>query len=438
MPAVLYSAHVVCPMTGPPLPSGGVLVEGERIVAVGEATALRRDAAREHHVEGVLLPGLVNGHTSVELADAVRLARPGPHHAWLAAVDGLTGTWDDERWSRSAHRGVQGALRSGTTALGDVVLHGPAVPALCRAGVVGDSWVAVADADVTHADAVVAAVDHALDLPAQGRRVGIAPTAAYRLGTGVLQALAALGKRRGVPLHVGAARTQAELVALRSGDGPLADRARERGLDHEWLDGGADLTPVRYLDACGALTPATTLAHGVYVDVLEARLLAGRGVTVVCTPRADERLQAGSAPLERFAEAGVALALGTDSGAVAPDGDVLAEAAAWVRLAEEREMAFWPSTVGPIPLPEQAVRLATVDGAAALGWGDRAGVLEPGRRADLVAVALATTPERVYTDLTEQGPGRQVLTVVGGVRKARRPDADEPWPEMDHVEEWRA
>ncbi|HEY8339574.1 MAG TPA: amidohydrolase family protein [Egibacteraceae bacterium] len=437
MPTVLYSADVVCPMTGPPLSAGGVLVEGDRIVAVGEATALRPDADREHHIDGVLLPGLVNGHTNVELADAVHLARDGPHHAWLAAVGGLVRGWDDERWTRSAHRGVRIALRAGVTALGDGVLHGPAVPALSRAGVLGDSWVEVADADATHTDAVVAAVEHALGLPAEGRRVGIAPAAPYRLGTGVLQALVALAARTGAPLHIRAAQTQAELAALRDGEGPLAEAARDKGLEMEWLDGGTDLTPVRYLDACGALRPSTTLVHGVWVDAREARLLAARGVAVVCTPRANARLSAGPTPLERYAAAGVRLALGTDSAAVVPDGDVLAEAAAWVALAKEREMAFWPSSVGPIPLAEQAVRLATVDGAAALGWGDRAGVLEPGRRADLVGVEIATTAERVYHDLVEQGPGRQVLTVLGGVRKARRASAAEPWPSIDHLEEWR-
>ncbi|MBA2576288.1 MAG: amidohydrolase family protein, partial [Euzebyaceae bacterium] len=85
---------------------------------------------------------------------------------------------------------------------------------------------------------------------------------------------------------------------------------------------------------------------------------------------------------------------------------------------------------------EQAVRLATVDGARAMGWGNRAGVLEPGRRADLAGVALTATPRSVYRDLLSRGPGRQVLTVVGGVRKARRDDADRPWPLLDD-DAWR-
>jgi len=433
VPAVLYAAPVVCPMTGPPLGDGGVLVAGERITEVGPAADLAPLADRVHRLDGVLLPALVNGHTVLELTDAAALAVPGPAHAHAWAVEGRTAGWTADAWARSARRGVQLALRPGTGLVGDVVLRGPAVPAAGRAGLGGDSRVAVEHVDVGHADDVVARVQRALDLPTYGRRTGIAPGIAT-VSTGVLQALAALAGRRDAPLHLVAARSNPEVVALRTGEGPLAERARQRGLELEWLEGGSGLSPVRYLDACGALGPRTTLAHGVVVDVLEARLLAARRTTVVCCPRADALRGSPAAPLERYAETGVPLALGTDSCASVPDLDVLAEAAAWVAAARERELVFWPSAVGPVPLEEQAVRLATVDGARALGWGDSAGVLEPGRRADLVAVDVDTTTQRVYRDLVEHGPGRQVLTVLAGVRRARRPSAAAPWPEIDRHE----
>jgi len=431
---VLYAAGVVCPMTGPALADGGVLVEGDRIVEIGPAAELARRADRVHEVDGVLLPALVDASTTLEYADAEALAVPGPALAWSRALEGRTAAWPDEAWTRSARRGVQQLLRAGTGAVGDVVVHGPGVPAASRAGLAGDSWVRVADTDAEYADSVLARVDSALGLPAQGRRVGIAPHSPAVLGTGVLQALAALAVRRGVPLQVEGAETTAEVAALRSGDGPLAEQARERGLAFEWLDGGTQMTPVRYLDACGVLTPRTSLVHGVHVDVLEARLLAARGVTVVCSPRANALRGAGEAPLERYAQAGTSLALGTGSAAAVPQPDVLSEAAAWAVLARGRDLAFWPSVVGPITLEEQAVRLATVEGARAMGWGDRSGVLAPGRRADLAGVAIATTPATVYRDLVEHGPGRQVLTVLAGIRQARRPTPDHPWPDIDRHE----
>ena len=422
-------------MSGPPLADGGVLVDDGVIVAVGVRADLTRETAREHRVDGVLLPGLVNGHTHLELFDAAELARSGPHHAWVDAVAGFTALWPDERWARSAHRGVLQTLRSGTTAVFDTVTRGPAVPAASRAGLAGDSFVEVADVDHAGADDVLDQVEHALTLPADGRRVGIGPASPERLGTGVLQSLGALAKRMSAPLQLHAAQTNAEVLALRDSSGPLADRARAAGKDYEWLQGGAP-TPIRYLEALGVLSEASSLVHAVRLDAGEARLLARLGSTVVCCPRTNERLQMGSLSLALLAEAGVRLALGTESLAAATDQDVLAEAAAWVRLAEQEGLHLWPSGAGPTGLPEAAVRLATVDGARALGWGDRCGVLEQGRRADLVGIGIETSPSDVYRDLIDAGPGRQVLTVLGGVRKARRADPTQPWPDIDD-DSWR-
>lgn len=422
-------------MSGPPLADGGVLVDDGLIVAVGSRGDLERDAGNHHHVEGVLLPGMVNGHTHLELFDAAQLACSGPHHAWIDAVAGLTAAWPDEQWARSAHRGVLQTLRSGTTAVFDTVTRGPAVPAAARAGLAGTSFVEVADVGTEDGDAVVGQVEHALTLPAGGRRVGIGPANPTRLGTGVLQSLGALAKRMSAPLQLHAAESNAEVLALREASGPLADRARASGRGYEWLVGGAP-TPVRYLDALGVLTDTSSVVHAVRLDAGEARLLARLGTTLVCCPRTNERLQMGALSLELLSETGVRLALGTESPAAATDQDVLAEAAAWVRVAEQAGLHLWPGGEGPTGLAEAAVRLATVDGARALGWGERCGVLEQGRPADLVGIGIETSPEDVYRDLVDAGPGRQVLTVLGGVRKARRAGPDEPWPEIDD-DSWR-
>jgi aminodeoxyfutalosine deaminase len=434
VPTVLYSASVVCPMTGPPLADGAVLVGDGVIVAVGTRSDLRPSADREHHVDGVLLPGLVDGHTTFEHSDARSLARPGPAHLWLRALIGLTATWDAERWTRSAHRGVQDALRHGVTTAVDSVVRGPAVPAAGRAGLAGHSLVQVMLVDASEHDAVLAALAAALDRPAPGRTVGVAAHSPTTLGTGVLQAVAALAAARGRPFQVRAAESSAEVTAIRTGEGPLVDLVRDAGLDVEWADGGAGCGPIAYLERLGALFPGASVVHGVWADLAEARALARRGVPLVCCPRANAALGVGDVPLERMADAGVALALGTGGPAAVGDADLLADAAAWVEVARRRDLAYWPSSAGPVPLEEAAVRLATVDGARALGLGASCGVLEPGRRADLVGVAVDAAAGTVYADLLRRGPGRQVLTVLGGVRKARRADADAPWPPL---EEWR-
>ena len=406
MPAVLYSADVVCPMTRPALADGGVLVVDGRIAAVDQAATLRPSAAREHRVAGVLLPGLVNARTYLEHTDGAFMAPGGAASDRAVALTALLATWPSERWGRSAHRGVLSSLRAGTTAVGDVVTRGPGVPVACRAGLVGDSWIQVANVDDDSHDAVLEQLSVSLGLPAEGRRVGIAPHGPAALGSGVLPSLTDLAKRRDVPLHLDCADTEAEA------------------------------TPVTHLERLGSFTDRTTLARVVVADQPEAALLARRGIAVVCCPRADAQLQAGQAPLERFAAARTPLALGTESPAAVGDLDVLAEAAAWVGLARQRGLDAWPQRNGQLSLPEAALRLATVDGAAAMGWGQQAGVLATGRRADLVGVELATSLATVWTDLIRCGARRQVLTVKSGVRVARRATADEPWPEPDD-DSWR-
>lgn len=433
MPAVCYSATVLCPMSGPPLGDGGVLVADGNIVAVGPAADLATRADRRHHVDGVLLPGLVNGHVQLEHHDAAHLARPGPFHLWLRAVLGTTRQWSPERWGRSAQRGVLRALRSGSTTVVDWVVKGPGVPAAARAGLTGPSLVEIAYVDAAEQDGVLAALRHSLALPARQRTVGIAAHAPYSLGSGVLQALAALAAEQAVPLHIRAAETNAEVAAIRTGEGPLVTLAQDLRCDFEWLDGGVGAGPVGYLEQVGALRAGTALVHGVWVDLRDARTLAAAGVPVVCCPRANAVLGTGDAPLERFAEAGTRLALGTGSPAAAgADCDLLDAAAAWVDLAQRRDLVYWPSAAGMVGLEEQAIRLVTSEGARALGLGRHSGVLEPGRRADLVGVGLPdTSAATVYTDLVRRGAGAQVLTVLGGVRKARRADPSEPWPAVE-------
>jgi cytosine/adenosine deaminase-related metal-dependent hydrolase len=418
-------------MTGPPLDDGGVLVSGDTIVAVGEATALRRRADREQHVDGVLLPGLVNAHTHLELADAGWLAQRGPHHRWHDATDGLTSSWTPEQWQHSARRGVLHALRWGSTCVGDVVHNGAAVPAACRAGLAGDSWVQITDVDVREQDQVIAALRHTLGLPAPGRRLGIAVASVARLGTGVFQALVDLASELHVPLHMHAAVDQAEVRAVWHGDGPLADRAAAIGAQYEWAGAGTGFGPLRYVAECGALRAGNSISHGVWVDDREVRRLAADRVPLVSCPRSEERLQAGAVPLERYAEAGVRLALGTESLAAVPDMDPMAEASAWVSLARAQGVALWPGPGGPVELEEQAVRLLTCDGAAALGWSGHSGVLAPGRRADVVGVDVATRATTAYRDLLTGGVGRQVLTILGGVRRSWRASGDAPWPPLD-------
>lgn len=428
-------------MGEPPIGDGALLVEADRVVAVGPASELRPRVERHHHVEGVLLPGLVDARARLECAD-VPPSDSGPYPRWRERLVAATSEWDDARVSRSAQRGVHARLRAGITCVGDVVLRGPAVPAASRAGLVGDSWVEIDGVDVSSQDQVLPAIERTLALPAPGRRVGIALPGTQAVGTGVMQALTALAARSGASMQTVVAASREEAKAVTEGTGPLAREARMSGLGFEWLEGGCGLSPLVYADRCGALRERWSVAHATKFRRGEAQLLRARGTASVMSPRATRIL--GRPRLAETAAAGAGVALCTEAGEGPPD--VLAEATTWVEAARKQGLESWPWTEAEAEpesdeeppersLEEAAVRIATVDGAAAMGWGDVAGVLAPGRRADFVGVAVDTDPDRVYADLVARGAGRQVLTVLGGVRRARRADPESDWPEHDLREE---
>jgi cytosine/adenosine deaminase-related metal-dependent hydrolase len=115
--------------------------------------------------------------------------------------------------------------------------------------------------------------------------------------------------------------------------------------------------------------------HGVRFDDADLSRLAAAGSTVVSCPRSNRWTGAGDPPVERFYASGVRVAVGTDSLASVADLNLFAELAALRSLAPEVPAA-------------SLLRTATLAGAEALGFASELGSIEPGKRAELIAVRL--------------------------------------------------
>ena len=172
-----------------------------------------------------------------------------------------------------------------------------------------------------------------------------------------------------------------------------------------------------HIAGLGALGPRTVLAHGVYLEDSDIESIARHQAIVVRNPGSNLRVKNGAAPLEKFLEKGVRVAIGTDNTGLADDEDLLSE----LRLASL--LARAPDWQGP-PAPSSADLLAmlTVNGAAAAQWDSEVGTLAVGAKADLVALSLARAREP-YLDpdmdlidaMLERARGADVyLTMVDG------------------------
>ncbi len=384
----VYAATRVFPVTRPPIPQGAVAIDGERIVSVGPRTAVLAEAGAGAELcdpgHAALLPGLINAHCHVELSWMGQDPPPGRDYmAWLRGLLERRAVEQPQVARRAAERAIHAMVDRGTVALGDVSNATWVVPMLARSALQGVAFHEIYGIDAAHAEARIReGIEHLEtlagdpDLVAAGDRwrVVLTPHAPHTTSEPLLRALAGRAAAAREPLSVHVAESEAEVAFLRDGSGPLAELHRERGLvDDHWRPSG--LTPVEHLDRAGVLTLHSLAVHCVHLVHRDHTKLQSRGVSVVTCPRSNERLGVGKAPVPELLAEGIPVALGTDSLASAPDLDLFAEMAALRR-------------VHPRLAPAAVLRVATLNGAAALGLADRLGSIEPGKLARLVVVPL--------------------------------------------------
>jgi 5-methylthioadenosine/S-adenosylhomocysteine deaminase len=173
----------------------------------------------------------------------------------------------------------------------------------------------------------------------------------------------------------------------------IADLARQqRALVHTHAsendrenDDTVDATgmrPVPALEASGILALAPVLGHGVRLDDHDRDRVAATGTAVAHCPGSNLKLASGAADVVAYREQGIRVGIGTDGCSSSNDLDMFAAmrlAANLARLVRDDPAALSARDV---------VRAATLDGARALGLGDRIGTVEAGKEADLVALDL--------------------------------------------------
>jgi 5-methylthioadenosine/S-adenosylhomocysteine deaminase len=406
--STLFSADWVVPVSAPPLAGGAVLVEGDRIAAVGDAAELgaaHPGASRVDLPGCVLAPGFVNLHSHIEYAAYAGLGDGLAFGPWIAAHTRRTWRLGREGLIAMAGLGAAECLRSGMTTVADAAYSGAAVAAFGAARlrtIVAIEAFGGDDADVAD---VMQKLERRLDVleTEAGPRVELAlsPHAPFTVGLALFGEMVGLARSRGmhVVTHLGESRH--ELAAMVTGTGVLARSVAPYGRH-----------PILELAERGLLGPETVVAHAVHVGDGDIAALAATGAAVAHCPRSNALLGCGVAPVARLREAGVRVGLGTDSPSSALSLDMFDELRAAIMLA--RASAGDPealSTAG-------ALQMATLDGARALGLEDR-GALAPGLLADLVAVRLDRTPFWPCADPTSAlvlggSPALVTMVVIGG------------------------
>lgn len=406
------------PVSAPPIEGGAVRVERGRIVALGRAASRpgERGLAPEPGEpvldlgEAALLPGLVDLHAHLEWTALRGLLDGRPLTDWPRLFPRIRAAWSSpDDYTASARLGALEALEGGITTLADSGPTGAGLDALAQAGLGGrvypevlgpdpEAWERLADA----AERQVARLEAAAQGTGGRLAVGLAPHGLHTVSAPLFRWCRRFADAKGLPLTTHLAESAAEVRFLEAGDGPWADlysRAGVRAVSPARL-------PAAAAAEVGLLARGTILAHCAHVTRAEAAAIAASGAAVAACPQSNAALGVGPAPVAAILEAGATVGLGTDSAASVGAKDLFAEARALRGLL--RQGAAGPAAAAGSP--RRLLESATLAGARALGLEAEVGSLDPGKRADLVAVALDRPHLRPATD--------PEAALVGGATRA--------------------
>jgi 5-methylthioadenosine/S-adenosylhomocysteine deaminase len=200
------------------------------------------------------------------------------------------------------------------------------------------------------------------------------PSAVQRCSDALLQGAADIARQQKLPLHIHLAETKAQAA--------MGKRLYGTSL-------------LQHLASLGVLGPSLSLAHAIWIEPADIALIAESGAVPVHNPASNLRLGSGLAPIREFRDAGVEPALGTD-GAASNDGQNMFDALRLVALIHNQAGTDFNHWVTPL----QALAMATRNGARALGHD--AGILAPGKLADLVLLCRDTPAFTPLNDVINQ------------------------------------
>jgi len=394
---------------------GAVAVSGTRIVGVGSHTEIVNRFPKcdvEDFGEALILPGLVNTHTHLELTAMRGYLEDEDFFAWLrkltlARLEKMTP--DDMRVS--ATWGACEAVRAGITCVGDAsdsaMMSMLALKDVGLRGVVFQESFGPDPRLVQQNCATLEAkIAELRGVETELVRVGVSPHAPYTVCGPQLELIARFARDEQLPVMMHAAESRDEELFVREGCGTFAEKLAARGI--EWT--APQLSTIQYLKHVGLLETQPLLAHCIRVDDADIETIRDTGAKVAHCPKSNAKLGHGRAPFAKFLEAGIAVGFGSDSVASNNTCDILEEARFAVLLSRAGDCLVTAS---------DALRTATLGGARCLDLQSQTGVLSEGAQADLAVLSL-TGPHQIpnhdpAATAIFASSGRDVIaTVVAG------------------------
>lgn len=393
---MIIRSRIVLPITGPPIENGQITVRHGRIQSVEARPTRETVRGRRSTIDlgdQILLPGLVNAHCHLDCTGlAGQTACEDGFVGWLGRMVVLRQQQSPTTVQHAWRRGAAMLEECGVTSVANIESSPALVHALWPTTplrIISFLEITGVLARSTPASLLAACERTGRSLGQHAaKRWGLSPHALYSTMPETLRRCRILAQKRRLQLTMHVAESAAEAAFCQLGKGPLA----------RWLTplrgpgtAAHRCSPVGRLAKLRLLGPRFSAVHANYLERGDAELLARSGSSVVHCPRSHAFFGHRRFPFRQLHTHGVNIALGTDS--LASIRTPRGEKPRLDMFAEMRTLVEHSRDISP----REALRMATVNGAQALGLAGRAGCFQPGVYADLIAFPFSGPRRSVYS-----------------------------------------
>ncbi|MFQ5411344.1 MAG: amidohydrolase family protein, partial [Phycisphaerae bacterium] len=380
----IYRSQWIIPIKSPPIEDGLLAVDKGRIMWLGASDRCHGRISSHDAIHDlgncILLPGLINTHTHLDLTGYRGRLPQAPLFEWIEKLITLRRADGAEVLERDAVRtGVAESLAAGVTCIGDItrnettveVLKDTPIRMVCFLELISG-----ASRPPNDLESLRNMLERLMPCAESGRlMLGLSPHAPYTVTREDCIGLATLARASNAPLSMHLLETSEEVRWLTGRGGPIQDLLIRRNAPHAAVKPDEDILDT--LERAGILVPSSLLVHVNYVTDDQIDRLAAGSVSVTWCPRSSRYFGHTQHRWREMLKRGVNVCLGTDSAASNETLSILDE----MRCVR----AEYPDVA-----PETILEMATLHGAKGLGLDPMVGSLRAGKRADFIQVPIDT------------------------------------------------
>jgi cytosine/adenosine deaminase-related metal-dependent hydrolase len=387
-----------------------IVIKDGSILAVGPADSVIRHNPGHRLLflkNAVLMPGLVNAHTHLELPPLLDSIRAGSFPQWVLNLIKKKKEFNSKDYAAAVKENIRTLIQTGTTTVAEICTQGISPAHLKQSSlrsVIYREIISMKPGKDNQSGLSLRSISRLLSaVPRQSSLIkrGLSPHAPHTVSTAILQQIMKYSSTRDISLCMHVAESKDELNLLKGKKNGFENLYETAGWDLSWAPRAH--SSIEYLDQIGMLSPRLLAVHAVQVTDKDIDFLKQKLVPVAHCPRSNRETGVGRMPLGKFLKHGITVGLGTDSLASSPS----------LNMWDEMRTAFQIHRKDGIT-DEDIFRLATSGGAKALGLDKVTGSLEPGKKADIIAVQLPQkSTGNLYSDLLRETKSC-IMSMVNG------------------------